>query len=428
MQNSSPHPDATSVFKYAGPFALDQRTRAVRALANRGEGKIVDFLKIDFGHWPPHGLHSPSPVPDETVLIKNFEDLEKFSGQALSEETKKVGGFVLWPDFQASQHQPSMALNRRHNGFKPQLISIATITSYAAASIGYLSIACFMASSSLVTAVAFAAAPHLILAATQMFESGRKSLNMVLSNAKTEMPDTVTHEFAHVLQMRRLALRGISNYNLYRREAAPIGEHLPPENLEHSLRALLPNAQDSPDEKSAKAKERLHYLLDPCEIQARLHVCVTDAYRRIGHLPENITQFYALMQQQGFQLPPALALEVAQTARLQAGAAFWQGFNKAGTSWKQHYNAADLTELFAEVGKNPEASTQMWQNVLPYLYGDLLELYGNPEGKRQIGIELYNDSALPRPIEPTVELPQPAAATLPRVNAQKLAKPAAFSL
>lgn len=126
----------------------------------------------------------------------------------------------------------------------------------------------------------------------------------------------------------------------------------------------------------------LSYLKSGIEIQARLHEALMQGYPHWQRLPQNHQEFYFAMQSLGFALTPALRDYMnadPQKEQMQ------KLFPRVGTGLSplRHSFVADI----AKVEKNLTAKglTQFWQMGMPGLYCDLIEMYGDKQGRARFG-------------------------------------------
>ncbi len=124
------------------------------------------------------------------------------------------------------------------------------------------------------------------------------------------------------------------------------------------------------------------------EVQARLHVKLTHGYKRWGRLPANETELWAALIDSGLFAPRHIKEKVAKAAAensevkrfLKSPKLFrlasalvcdsTAGLNVANA----HYTKLGLRDYF-------------WDIAMPYFYGQMLELYGDKQGKRKMDFE-----------------------------------------
>lgn len=121
---------------------------------------------------------------------------------------------------------------------------------------------------------------------------------------------------------------------------------------------------------------------DGSYLQATLHTMLSNGYREWGQMPVNITQFWAALESLGAKLPQFAENELSMTTRgAEARATFFKVQNPSGktTAYIQELNKLQTTL------KSYDAKADLWNELLPRLYGNLLELYGDRLGRERMG-------------------------------------------
>ena len=169
-------------------------------------------------------------------------------------------------------------------------------------------------------------------------QSGRRYLSHVLS-----------HEFQHVVQQRDLQESLSSSFD---------GDRL-------GIAGLLKD----------DASKYQKYLADEAEIQARLHTVVVGAYHQFERMPTNHFELMSMLATQGIATFPTMM-------GLGAGRAY-----KKDTELFDRYADKSAIDGLKDVIKaiDPKHKSDFFNRVLPFVYGDLIELYGDQQGHKRFG-------------------------------------------
>jgi hypothetical protein len=127
------------------------------------------------------------------------------------------------------------------------------------------------------------------------------------------------------------------------------------------------------------------------EIQARIHQIVIDGYPRWGRLPAARDEFYAAMQNAGFKLPPEIEKQL-ENLPADSSARHFLSCEKA-TSKVCKNKVADIQSIIEAL---PEKSRSgFWNEVMPALYSDLIEMYGDGPGRARLGLGVNPKAQMP---------------------------------
>lgn len=182
-------------------------------------------------------------------------------------------------------------------------------------------------------------------------------LTAQFNNASRSLADTVAHESFHVFQKNRMR-NGISN---------AMGR-----NRDYELNQYL--------RKNANGMAR--YLCHKDETQVRLHQIIAQHHRRFHKLPLNTHELYALLQIERVTMDAPWVNEMLSTPQ---GIAAKNKFDapSAPLKWSRPAHVQDMEQIFASIAQ--EKRNDYYQNILPALYGQILEIYGDQEGSRRVG-------------------------------------------
>lgn len=133
------------------------------------------------------------------------------------------------------------------------------------------------------------------------------------------------------------------------------------------------------------------YLRNDAEIQARLHTVLVQGVPRWNRLPQNKMELWAAMSDSGVSLPRSIRKEM-ETKHKDAFKKACQVMNADGNKYslRRLFRQAALSDVYElNIAQRSllasEYKTAFWQTALPYIYGHLLELYGDADGRRKMG-------------------------------------------
>jgi hypothetical protein len=123
---------------------------------------------------------------------------------------------------------------------------------------------------------------------------------------------------------------------------------------------------------------RLDYFKTGHEIQARLHQALSDGYQEWKRLPQNKEELWQAMLAIGLTPPPGVA---AQLENLPEGDEA-RRFNTASLS-KMKY----CREMAIGYHSLSDPAREMfWEQTMPAIYADLIEMYGDRKGRERFGL------------------------------------------
>lgn len=159
----------------------------------------------------------------------------------------------------------------------------------------------------------------------------------------------LTHEFKHVMQVRDKHESLSSAFD----------------NTRLSLHTLL-----KPD-----TRQHTRYLALECELQARLHTVIVGAYHQFERLPVTRGELYACLASQGIHVPQHLFSETDQAGFTRDEAFYMRYADKVAVR--------NINEVIDHIV--PDQRDKFWQDVIPFIYGDMLELWGDRLGLKRMG-------------------------------------------
>lgn len=202
----------------------------------------------------------------------------------------------------------------------------------------------------------------------------------VLTMPFKSVMDTVGHEHVHVLQVHDEHKTGF----LATSSGAGLCEQLVKDKrAENPLLSMVYSGDN------IASIGMLGYLRKDAEIQARLHTVLAKGYREKWHqLPTTQHEVWGALISAGLNAPAAIRQELDASTEpglkqfYQKGlrGAFGRAVQKTVNVHVAQLNAAHTSLMASDVKE------RYWREVIPYLYGHLVELYGDPSGRRRMGI------------------------------------------
>lgn len=131
------------------------------------------------------------------------------------------------------------------------------------------------------------------------------------------------------------------------------------------------------------ASKHQKYLAEEYEIQARLHTLMVGAYHQFEKMPTSYAELIAVLYSQGMYLPKVVVREVRETEEGKKAFSFF----KTDKDLLDRYADKDAIKYLSEVIKavSPWKRKMFCQDVLSFIYGDMLELYGDRLGHKRMG-------------------------------------------
>lgn len=120
------------------------------------------------------------------------------------------------------------------------------------------------------------------------------------------------------------------------------------------------------------------YLREGLEIQARMHEILSDGYQRWGTMPQNREQLFVAMENVGLKLPDAIKHDLEQSPTIQETREIF-GHKPSSSGPARNINTAVNT-------LTKEGKVKFWSESMPELYSDLIEMYGDKEGRARFGL------------------------------------------
>lgn len=364
------------------PIRLHKRDRdMVDLIKSSAPVTSLDLLTMEYGHWPPKGVDAiPTRRLDQDFYIKSINEDPSATRKEKMISNLFCAGYVCL----RNNSESSESLSRN--------LYLSTIWSSGAASAlsqGVLLKAGYGVLKSLVSGslisempqvpsfllLAFALSSSRYLAAGHLFSIA----NPQTSPAFSSISEVVSHEHMHVLQGDDAIETFETNigHSLHGRPffttALQVSEPLMSRRIIGALDSLLGLAQQ-------------HDLSCDDEVQARMHVVMMNGYRRWGKLPETRQELWASLIDSGLYAPQSIKLEVAQAKTSNPEI---EKFIKRTNLFRlaaslTNDSSAELNTASAFHG-GIGAKDYFWNVSLPYIYGHLIELYGDTNGRKKMG-------------------------------------------
>ena len=177
-------------------------------------------------------------------------------------------------------------------------------------------------------------------------QSGRRLMSHVL-----------THEFKHVVQGRDQAESLSSAFD---------GDRL-------GIKLMLKD----------KISTYKKYLAEEYEIQARLHTTMVGVYHQFAKMPTNYYELMAALHSQGIKLHQSVLNELGTT---RPGIKAMALYVPDKALFERYADQTAVDNLNCVLGAIKEDSLLDFnRRVLPFIYGDMLELYGDRLGHKRMG-------------------------------------------
>lgn len=360
------------------PLNFYKRDREVFKRIASGALTSQDVLAIEFGEFPMRGLDI-THMNNRPVQVRHyFQDKNTRLWRKLFFSSITLGyvhgkpisavddGIKTLGEAEAQRHDRAIYLNKLFFsplaqiligvGFHLPLIKTA-VTATAASVIAYFK------------------ARWLLVAA--LLSSARVSMYVqALTMPFKAAMDTIGHEHIHVLQVHDENKTGINMIEMT--QCNDLIDTYPRPFLKplYFLDKIL-------------SLGVVGYLRNDAEIQARMHTVLAKGYReKWQQLPVTRHQLWGALISLGLNAPAAIRGELDCSADPGLSRFYQKGvkgaFNRAAMKCTSS-DVADLNTAHASLFSK-QLKEKYWLEILPFLYGHLVELYGDPQGRRRMGI------------------------------------------
>jgi len=382
------------------------REAQIRALYRKGNATSREILETEFGHWPPNGINVTSTKHlDKTVELKShFEDnrsgaFDKFFN------TVATLGYVYGKETMLPRSKKNDYGQADETiFFNPVLMG--TIGKAGAAFLAYTLASRFIADLSLTGALNFLLDHELLSLMVFATSLRHLAITQIFTHPFHSYSDVIGHEHIHILQIHDKK-RAKTGYDMDQDHF----KDMVTENSESFSR--LKKFRKFMDNVFSFGTSR--YLLNDVEVQARLHTVMVHGYHRWGRLPENRQEFIAACVDSGLKVHPAIRKEADLLPQEVRNEFIKPGLTGAFMRAARDIISNEVGELNAAHRAIMDENLQysFWDETLPYMYGHLLELYGDKKGRHKMGWTKLHDEDGPIPLQQILPPPsKETAATL----------------
>ena len=306
------------------PSINDPRERMANQLVMRGHASVDEILEASFGEWPPEGLDITGKN-DQRVHLTSLIDMRKRDSGSQNLIQKIYGHFM------------------------DQTTAAGRATLVDARRIGINKLLC-------------CTLPGLF---------GRSALN-----------STLGHETVHILQgdhywRAKEVLGHEASQSIWRGQTNATSNLIAEKVFAaHEDRGFLKKAFMKV---SGYVINDYNYLKEGLEIQARVHEVMQAGYPHWGRLPQNREELIVAMQDAGLNVPQAVQDTLESSPTIAATrAVFATGKTPGGTA------VTDLNHL--QRALTEDGKTALTGDALPFIYADLIEMYGDRLGRERFGL------------------------------------------
>lgn len=388
-----------------------------------------NVLEIEYGEYPMKGIDI-TQVNERPVHVRGYFQDKKagFIGQALA--TLFTLGYVRNERVPLQTQKPEdlqkgeIAFDRAIYLNKPfySPVGQAGILKFVhapLASVGYA----LATGAKTLGAVAASTAAFLkdrwLLCGMLLSTTRLASVVQLLSMPFKSVMDTVGHEHVHVLQVHDENKTGFIATSQEKGRCAKLADDARAKNPLLGFVYLVDNVASF---------GMTHYFRKDEEIQARLHTVLAKGYREGWHkLPATKHELWGALISAGLSAPAAIRREVEQSAESGVADFYKKSVSGAFARATQKVTNVHVAQLNAAQASliSSEAKERHWREVLPYLYGHLVELYGDLSGRQRMGFvpEKAAQDDFAKVSARVTEAPAQAAA--PEQDTQPARRPAA---
>jgi hypothetical protein len=361
-----------------GNFIATGRDAQMRALFKKGEATSKEILTVEFGHFPPQGLDFEDTNNLDRAVTFKTPLQDKKSGWLTKALTSVAAlGYVhgkenlVGSSLQNAERDETIYMN-------PLLMG--TVGKVAAALIAYKLTRDFMTDLS-VTGMAQYVMNHQFLALTVLATSLRHTpLVQIFGHPFRSFSDVAGHEHIHILQVHD-SVRAKSGYAMdddeFKKEIMDRQKEFP------LWRRVMNRVED------VIALGATRYLLNDVEVQARMHTVMVDGYQRWGRLPRTREEFIAACVDSGLNVDKDVKKEIESLSPEQKETFLPTGLTNSFARAVRGFVDIDAVELNAAQRRihNAEMKHEYWDEQMPFMYGHLLKLYGDPKGLEKMDFD-----------------------------------------
>ena len=384
------------------PFVATGRDAQMRSLFKKGKATSKEILAIEYGQFPPKGLdYEPTNHLDRKVHFSTPWKDPKSGWLTKSLTSVAALGYV-----HGKENFVGSSLERN----KPDetiFMNTALMGTLAKLAMGFLTVSLVkqLVANLTLAGIGSFLYKHELLAATALLTPLREAtLTQIAGHPFRSFSDVLGHEHVHVLQIHD-GKRARTGFDM---------------DDDHFKKSILAGQKNFPAWKRAVIKAgdiisfgSTRYLLNDVEVQARLHTVMVHGYHRWGRLPRTSAEFIAGCVDAGLNVTndekEIIGTLPQSTQEIFLKPGLKESFERAARG-VMDVNAAELNAAQRRLG-SADLKKDFWQIEMPYMYGHLLELYGDPDGRAKMGFREEKDTDFGEVIDhvrhmPTTTAPQ----------------------
>lgn len=378
-----------NIFQKIRPLNFYKNDRAVFNEAAKGTLTSRRLLEIEYGEYPPKGINIANDNNRPVSIRGYFEDQANSKIGAVILTLVSLGYVDGKPKTPTGETTPvsqnkdrTIYLNRLLNSpvgqagvFKFIYAKMAHLIAFQAFMAGMYKMPFLLEGAAIIIG---SAATYPLLAAAFISSLRLQPLIQILTLPFRPAMDTIGHEHVHVLQVHDSKETGFN----------PLQSNLC-KNLDLSSTFWRKTVRTID---AVLSFGTVPYLKSDAEIQARLHTVLAKGYRKQWKkLPATRHQLWAALITQGLYAPAAIRKELQETRDSEVKDFYRPGLRGAFhrvADRNTNAHVAELNAVYRNLLRDPQKEA-FWRDVLPTLYGHLLELYGDPDGRDRMGWATY---------------------------------------
>ena len=198
----------------------------------------------------------------------------------------------------------------------------------------------------------------------------------------TSVNNTLGHELTHILwtdYYRRGDVYGRSMKDIKDPDFSPIKSYYKDVDTDTSSKPIGFFDEYVQQIDGDKAKSGFKYLTIDTEVQARLHEIVVANYREHGQVPLNKEQLLVSLLDAGLDVPDELISDLKNSDTYSDTSKVFSGMVKP--------DFQPVKEINYIVSSLPDKEKlKFYNNIMPEMYSDLIEKYGDKEGRARFGL------------------------------------------
>ncbi len=330
------------------PFSLRARDKRVLALIRKGSCTDDELFEAQYGEWPVRGLDKDTPR-DEIIHFKGFGDDKNwdisryiFSQGYIREETPEREMFINRMMVSPLGHALGILTTRMAWARLHDVAELAALET-GVAGLAFLGI-------SLTSSYRYAIASSLVKMIAPSLSDIAGEEQMHVRQFKDDSNPVLARRAFQAVATDMVGNRGgLSQQLVQLAQAVDV------------VLTLMPSG---------------HYSQDH-EQQAQLHNLMVRGYPAWGRLPRNHEEFYAALYDMGIKAPPVVGRHLHDGSNKHLRDEFFKH-----SRFSEGFISPPSAEM--NIGLNSHRSKAVlsfyWSDVLPFLYADLLQKYGDSTG------------------------------------------------